>query len=164
MLDAFKIYIDQLRHGEVEEISENLSPDFIGINEEDLAFSSPVDIKGEAYLADNELILRLNIETSAIIPCSICNEKVVVGIKLKDFYHSEPVSKIKSGIFNFSEVLRDAILLETPKFTECNEGKCSGRQEMKKYFKEPGTKDEEEGYKPFENLKLEKKTKKSKKL
>lgn len=156
MDDAFKIFVEQLREGNVEKIEEQLSPDFLDIHEEALIFDKPISIKGEAYLAENELVLRLDISTSARLPCSICNEPVELPIQLKGFYHSEPLDAVKSGIFNMKDTLREGILLETPKFAECRQGSCPKRKDLEKYFKKTPVKgQEDDGYRPFSDLKLE---------
>lgn len=153
MEDEFKIYIERLRKGD-ETIEESLDPAFLAIDEKDLDFPEKVKIDGEAYLADDDLVLHLNVETTANIPCSICNEKVNIGIKLQDFYYSEPIADIKSGVFNYKEILREAILLDTPFFAECNEGNCSKRKELGKFLKEPSKEiANDEGYQPFADLK-----------
>ena len=149
-INACKIYIEQLRNGHVEKINEIVPPDFLDITERDLAFKDPVAIEGEAYIASDDLILRLAVETHALIPCSICNENVKVQIQISNLTHAEPLGQIKSGVFDFMELLREAILLETPAFAECNDGKCSKRKEIKKYLKDPAEK--QEGYRPFADL------------
>lgn len=154
MEDEFKIYIEQLREGQDKHIDECLSPNFLEIDEPDLTFNKPIELNGSAYLAEQELILNWNIRTEALISCSICNEKVPVEIVIHNFYHSEPLDEIKTGIFNFKQLLRETILLEVPAFAECNGGNCPNRLEMGKYIKEPAMEesDDEEGYKPFANL------------
>ncbi len=155
MNEAFKIYIDQLRDGHSEKILEKLDPKFLDLHEEDLSFVDSVYIKGEAYLAEKDLVLHLDIETFASIPCSICNEEVKVAINLKNFYHSTPAAEITSGIFNFKETLRENILLMTPLFAECNNGQCPERKELKKFFRDgesPDTNSEDKGYHPFAHL------------
>lgn len=154
MEDEFKIYVEQLRDRHDKQIDEALSLDFLGIDEPDLAFKEPIRLTGSAYLADQELILNWNIQAEALVPCSICNEKAPVEIMIHNFYHSEPLDDIKTGIYNFKELLRETILLEVPPFTECNEGKCPSRQEVAKYLKEPSEEElnDEEGYQPFADL------------
>ncbi len=154
MEDEFKIYIEQLRDGHDKHIDECLSPDFLEINESDLAFEKPIELKGSAYLAEDELIINWNIRTEAFVSCLICNEKVPVEIVIHNFYHSEPLENIKTGIYNFKELLRETILLEVPSFAECNEGKCPRRQEVAKYLKDPVEEEsnDEEGYHPFADL------------
>lgn len=155
--EAFKIYVEKLRRGDTEKISESLPSDFLDIHEEEISFPEPIAIEGEAYVANDSLMLKLNASTMLYMPCSICNAKVGVGIKLQDFYHSEPLEETKSGIFNFKEILREAILLEIPQFAECHDGKCPRRDEIKKYLKKPKSGEDEnapEGYQPFADLDL----------
>jgi uncharacterized metal-binding protein YceD (DUF177 family) len=156
--DAFKIYVEQLRDGHVEKLHETFAPNFLDIHEEELHFNENVTIEGEAYLADENLILHLQIATQAIIPCSICNGPVETKILLPNFYHMEPLADVKSGIFDFSNILREAILLEVPGFAECHNGNCPERKQVAKYLKEPakkaagGDKNIEDGYQPFADI------------
>jgi hypothetical protein len=55
-------------------------------------------------LAEDTLILHLDIATKAIRLCSICNSPVKINVELKEFYHAEPLANIKSAIFNFKEI------------------------------------------------------------
>jgi uncharacterized metal-binding protein YceD (DUF177 family) len=154
MDEVFKIYVDQLRDGHEKKIKETLAPDFLDVQESDLEFKKTIELKGEAYTADQELILHWNILAEALLSCSICNGKVPVEIKIDDFYHSEPLEEIKGAIFNFKNLLRETILLEVPAFAECNQGDCPRRKEVSKYLKDPSQSqsDEEEGYQPFADL------------
>ncbi|MGK5594744.1 MAG: YceD family protein [Parachlamydiaceae bacterium] len=151
--DAFKIFVEQLRSGNVEHLNEELSPDFLDVKEKELSFEDPVFLRGEAYLAESELILHFDLSTFASMPCSICNENVKVPIKVHNVYHHEPLSAIKSGVFSMREVLREVTLLEVPSFTECNHGNCAKRDELKKYLRKPqAANSDDSGYRPFENL------------
>lgn len=155
MNDAFKIYVDQLRHGHTEHLEEEFPSHVMDVEEKELKFFQPIKIEGEAYLAEDELILHLNIETSAQILCSICNEPVEVPISLQGIYHTVPLEECKSGIFLYQDVIREAILVETPRFAECK-GSCPKRKEFKKYLRKEGVSDDylppEEGQKPFAHL------------
>ena len=154
MEEQFKIYVEQLREGQEKEINEVFTPDFLEISEPDLAFTQPVALEGVAYIAEKELILNWNVRTDVAIACSICNEKVSNEILIHNFYHSEPLENIKTGIFNFKNLLRETILLEVPPFAECNQGNCPARQEVAKYLKEPSDEKtvDEDGYHPFADL------------
>ena len=156
-VDGHKIYVDQLKHGQVEKIEEMFTPDFLEIKEKDLAFEDPVFVKGEAYIAEQDLILHLDISTQGRLPCSICNEPVKVDVELKGFYHTVPLGEIKGGVFSMLDTLREAIVLETPTFAECHQGKCPQRKDLEKYFKkESPSKDQgDDTYHPFEGLKLD---------
>lgn len=154
MNEAFKIYIDQLKDGHSEQIAETFSSKFLDVQEDDLSFVDPVNVKGEAYLADNDLVLHLDINTLATIPCAICNSEVKVPVQLNGFYHTVPEDELKSGIYNFKEMLRENILLSTPLFAECNNGKCPERTELKKFFRDTDSPNNsgEDGYRPFSHL------------
>lgn len=130
----FKIYVDRLRNGRDEDIEEILSPEFLDFNEEDVHFEDRIKIQGNAAVVDETLVLRLGIETQMVIACCICNEKVKVPVGPITFLHIEPLVAIKSAIFDFKEVLREAILLEIPQKSECNQGNCPERELIKKYF------------------------------
>ncbi len=155
MIDAFRIYVDQLREGKEEVLQEDFSPEFLAVSETDLSFKDPVKVTGTVYQADDELVLNLNIDTLATIACSICNAPVKVDISIQNFYHAEPLKDIKTGIYDFRDLLRETIILETPKFAECN-GDCPEREKVRKYFKklpeEGAPSPEDEGYRPFSDL------------
>lgn len=157
MDSAYNIFIERLRDGHIEKIEETLTPEFIGIHEKFLFFQDPVYIKGEAYLAEDTLVVHLEINTKSTIPCSVCNEPVKTDISIHNFYHAEPLENIKSGIFNYQEILRECVLLETSSFAECEQGNCPRRLELQKYFKKPGSNslEDEEGYQPFANLSID---------
>lgn len=128
-----KVYIDRLGGEHEEEICESLSPAFIDVEEKDLQFSKPVQIKGKAYLAEHHLVIHLDIETVALIPCSICNAQVEQKISLKSFYHTEELENIKGQIYDYTNLLREAILLEVPSYVECK-GNCPERDRIKNYL------------------------------
>jgi uncharacterized metal-binding protein YceD (DUF177 family) len=155
--DHFRIYVEQLRDGHIEYLEEELNPEFIGIIDEDLKFVDPVHLEGEAYLADDDLVIKFNCNTLATFPCAICNEPTKHEVIVQGDYQMVPLEEIKGGVFDFKELLREAIILETPRTAECNEGTCPQRSRMKQYLKnktaKPGGKDDDEGsYRPFADL------------
>jgi len=153
--DRFRIYIEQLRDGSVEEVNESIDPDFLEINEKDLAFTHPVLISGQVYLAEEMLVLHLDIKTVATLNCAICTGPADVEIAIKGFYHAVPLDDIKGAVYDFREILRETILLEVPNLAECNQGKCPQRKSVEKYLKKesaPGSENQEEGYRPFADL------------
>ena len=155
--DGFKIRTESLKDGHIEKIQEKFAPDFIDVVEDRLSFIDPIFVQGEAYLADSDLVIHLDIETQATIACSICNEPVKVPIQLNGSYFNEPLEEIKTGVFSIAEMVREAILIETPTFSECNGGVCPARKELEHYFRKSDSSknDEPDGYRPFENLKLD---------
>ncbi len=150
--ERFKIYVEQLRDGGTEKLKEELSPEFIDVSEKDLKFVDPVHVEGEAYLADDDLVLLLNCTTFATMPCAICNEPTKHTIVVKGDYQMVPLKEIKSGVFDFKDLLREAILLETPKHTECHQGKCPQRAQIQQYIKNTKSDGKEDTYHPFADL------------
>ena len=152
---AFKIYVDRLKEGESEEIREELSSDFIEVSEQDLSFPDRVEIKGEAYLANDHLVLHLNIRTNALITCAICNQATTYPIAIADHYHSEPLNELENPVFEYRELIREAILLKVPPFLECQGGNCPERATVNKFLKkeDPRVTDSSKTNFPFEDLK-----------
>jgi uncharacterized metal-binding protein YceD (DUF177 family) len=154
MSDAFIIYIARLQGDSVQKIGMILSPAFFDVNEPDLIFQDPVEVSGEVYLAEEELVLHLNASTIARMPCSICNQMPPISIALTKFYHTEPLSSMKTGLFDMRAPLREALLLELPITLECPGG-CKERQVLEPFLRKdhPEAKDAPETYFPFSDLK-----------
>jgi len=144
------VWIDRLKLGSVQKIAETLSPAFLQIQEEQLRFESPVLVQGEAYLSQEQLILRLKASTQAKMPCAICNQMVEIALAVGHFYHTQPTSEIPSGIFDFREPLREALLLEVPQYIECKTS-CPERSTISPYLR-PGNPIQQETYFPFKDL------------
>jgi len=133
MEDLFKIPIDRLKDGVTETISEMVPPDFLTVDDANLLFKDPVELKGQAYLAQDHLILTLDAKSNYIAICKICNEQSSFPLDLESLYITEDIQNIPSKVYNFKENLRSAILLEIPMYHECN-GNCSKREELKQYL------------------------------
>ncbi len=146
MKSFLKIYIDRLGDGQTEKIDETLSPEIMDVHEKDLQFKHPVQLSGKAYLAEDHLIIQLKIKTEAEIPCLICNERIQKKIVISSFYHTEEVANIKGHIYDYTDPMREAVLLEVPSFVECM-GNCPKRAELKNYL------DKGETQFPFADLK-----------
>ena len=140
MEPEFKVYLDRLQGGKTEVIDLTLSSTFIDVEERDLKFNDPVTIKGKAYLANEHLVIHLEIEVIASIPCAICNKAVRISIKVPEFYHTEELNEIKGKIYYYADPLREAILLDVPSFGECKGG-CPERKELEKYKPSEGNND-----------------------
>lgn len=149
MKDQLKIYIDRLRDEKCEQISLLLPSEFMEISDRELIFSSPIEIEGEAYTADDFLILRLKAKTTFSLPCSICNEMITLPLELNNFYHTESLETIKGALFDFGEILRDTLLLDIPAFAEC-QSECPERKSVNKFFKKEEPLSQE--HFPFESL------------
>lgn len=151
MSELFKIFIDRLREGQVQKIEEIFQPSFFQIDEPELLFRSPVAVKGDAYLTDSELIIRLQAKTFSSIPCAACNQMVEVELKIENYYHAIPLTEIRSGVFDFSESLREDLLLELPKYVECNRGRCPERASLTPFLR-PQSPQEKTTYFPFSDM------------
>ena len=147
---SLKIYIDRLKNDDTEHIFEEVEPDFLDLQENDLVFKEKITISGQAYLAKNHLILDLKIKTKATMPCSICNEPTDIFLNLNDFTHTVELCEIKSAIYDAAEEIRNHILLKVPPFVECQSGHCPQRKDINKYLKQSS----EETYSPFSELEL----------
>jgi uncharacterized metal-binding protein YceD (DUF177 family) len=153
MQDRFKIFVDRLKDGSELVIKETVSSDFLDIQETELSFSPQVSFKGKSYLADDHLVVNLNVNATAILPCKICNEPVQVEILLSELTFTLSVNEIASSVFDFSSLLREAILLEVPPFAECQKGSCPERENVKKYFKQNNQKGKQnDHFFPFSSL------------
>lgn len=148
-MSEFVILIDRLKGQANHKIDLKVEPAFLGPEEDELKFSHPVTVKGEAYMTDAHLILHLNAATVIQMPCSVCNEMIDVDLKIDNFYHTEPVEDIKGAIFDFREALREALLIELPRTVECNGGKCSERESIKPFMK---PEDKERTHFPFADM------------
>ncbi|PWU16334.1 MAG: hypothetical protein C5B45_00765 [Chlamydiae bacterium] len=131
------IYIDRLKTGQIEKISESISSDFLEIDEQDLAFDKIFKIEAEAYLANDHLIIQFTLNINAFIPCSICNAMTKNTLKVDNTCFSIPLSEVKGAVFDFTDEVRSTILNLVPSFSECNQGNCPDRSLVKKYLKNP---------------------------
>lgn len=151
MSEPFKIYIDRLKGGHTEKIERSLHPSFLGPEEPELKFPQSVTVKGEAYVSEDHLILRLKAKTVAQMPCAVCNRMIEIELKTDDFTHAQILEEIPGAIFDFSESLREALLIELPRTVECNNGKCPEREVMAAYLRAKAKQDKTT-YFPFADM------------
>jgi uncharacterized metal-binding protein YceD (DUF177 family) len=135
MSNKFKIYIDRLQNGSEQIIDDSFDPAFMNVEEKDLMFKDPVKVKAKAYLAGSHLVIDFHFSTLAFMQCSICNDFTKIEVSNKVLQTFDLNNDFKEKVFDFSEILRDVILIETPKFAECNNN-CPQREELKKYLKD----------------------------
>jgi len=143
----FTIPLDRLLNGKTHLIDQKISSDFMHLNEKDLIFKDPITIKGKAYLAQDDIILSINIYATSKITCSICNELTDFAINIENLYITQEIKELEN-FWDYQEHVREIILLEIPPFLECNDGHCSKREQIDPYLK-----DEKEDYYPFKELK-----------
>ncbi len=132
--DITKIYIERLRDGKREEFKTDLAPQFMGVEEDELAFNTPVHIEGNAYVADGNLIVHVDVVATATMPCRICNDSTDVEIKPATMYHVQSVDEITSGVLDLAPIIREQVLVDTPFYAECGQGNCPAREELGRYL------------------------------
>jgi uncharacterized metal-binding protein YceD (DUF177 family) len=133
-MEKFKIYIDRLKNGHVEKFKETVPSDFLDVEEEELSFPKSLEVNGEAYLADDHLVTHFSVHTSVKIPCSICNESVEIPISIQNAYSTISLEEIPSAIYDLTPEIREMTLLQIPLYTECQQGKCPERDQIKKFL------------------------------
>jgi uncharacterized metal-binding protein YceD (DUF177 family) len=143
----FSLSLESLAKGDTVSLSFQAPPDFLGIHENELVFKEPIDVEGSAYLASQTLILQLSAKTTAFMPCAICNTMTSFPLSVQNYMFTEEAKNLCSP-FDFSEILREALLMELPFFVECK-GNCPERATVKSFIK----KEQQETYFPFSDLK-----------
>jgi uncharacterized metal-binding protein YceD (DUF177 family) len=144
-----RIFIDRLREQGKQDITCILGPDFVGVSEAQLEFVDPVAVSGEAYLADDYMVLHGRASTQARVPCNICNEWVTIPVEADEIYQAEPLSEAVKGVIDFGPTVRDALLLEVPQFVECGEGHCPQREVIDHLLHKES---DQSASNPFQNL------------
>lgn len=153
---ATKIYVDRLQGGHTEQIAEEFDPVLLQIEEQELKFPGKIQVQGEAYLANEHLVICLKIQALALMPCTICNQMVEVPLQIDKLYETVPLNELTSPIYDYQEVLREALLLELPGYIECNGGNCPERKNITGYLKKkPPTEDNSSTHFPFSGLERE---------
>jgi len=135
MESPLKIFTEQLRDGKRESFEHVIPPDFLGIAESDLIFHSPIHLKGEVYATDEDIILQMSAHTEVKMPCSICNEMTFVTLKTEELFHTILLADLKSTTFDFTDILREELVITIPHFVECKQGQCPERTHVAKYMK-----------------------------
>ena len=146
--NQIKIFIDRLANeGDFQQNGE-LDASVLGLKKDD-ALSGNILYNLKAYLADEHLVLNFDASCQLKLPCTVCNEFTSYNIDLKKQSALEPLNEVKKGVYDASQCIRDAILLQVPPYYEC-QGNCPERESIKKYLKAAHT--DNESYNPFQNL------------
>jgi uncharacterized metal-binding protein YceD (DUF177 family) len=138
MSHELNIFVEQLQEGLPEKISLTVPSGFFDLNETDLTLDAPVSIKGEIYVTDHHLILHLEAQTHAKMPCAVCNNPTDLSLEAK-IYESLPLSELESTIFDYSSFVKEELLLQIPLVAEC-QNNCPERLNLKPFLKEAGLK------------------------
>jgi len=148
MNDTFLIYVRRLGGGKHEQIDLSFPGSLL--SEGERLFPEAIAVTGQAYLAEDHLVMQFDIDTEVQMPCSICNGAVTVPVINENFYSTVPLEEIKTDVYNFSDQIQEAILLEIPQFVEC-EGGCKERSSLGNYF----ARNSDEVHHPFASLELD---------
>lgn len=155
MFQPCTIQLLQLSDGKPELLAISCDPKLLDVDEVELQFCDPVEIKGTVTLFGNELVLDLQAMTVARLPCLICNEATPIKLQVEQICHSVTLEELQKqvvdGQYNFSEIVREALLLELPLTAECG-GSCPKRAEVSAYLVEGKRADR---HQPFSDLELE---------
>jgi len=146
-----KIVVDRLKEHCLA-IDEKLDPVFMDINEDELKFSFPIEIHGFASITADYFVLKLNIKTFVLMPCTICNKLTKVKIIVHDFTYTEDLANVKGPSIDCSIPLREGILLELPLFAECDD-MCKERKNINHYLSKESTISQKMNF-PFADLHL----------
>lgn len=147
--EAYKIYVDRLGLGKQQLIDEQVESKEFPLADEALRVASPLEIRGEAYTAQDQLVLHLKAGVTFLVPCAVCNEWTELPIQLEELYITEPLAAIRGGVYSFEEKLREELLLAVPYVYECG-GSCPKRSEIKTFLKNENP--EGDRFHPFADL------------
>ena len=134
MKKQFPIYIDRLREGRVEHISQEISPELLDISDDEIDCVKPVLVKGEAYLAEDFLLVSVSLVAEVILHCSVCNEPFAFTIELPKIDQEVPLDEIHDAVFDLLPLLREVLLVEIPFYPQCGGQECKNRKDIEKYF------------------------------
>lgn len=129
----FNIYIDRLVGGRIEKIDEAIDPVVMQSDDNMLTFDQPVNISGKAYLAEDFLVINIDINTKYKAPCKICSEMLTTSFEATGVYLTEELTKVPAKVFDASGQIRDTIFLDIPDYHEC-EGGCPDERRVKRLF------------------------------
>lgn len=135
-MEQLKIFTQQLTNDHHEKIDLTLSPEFLDLHEKEIKTPSPVTLKGEAYVIDDLLMLSFHLATDVEIPCSICNSPTKVRLQNKDILISLPLSELPSSVFDYSDLIREEVVMLLPQFVECKKDACPERAQLKPFLKQ----------------------------
>lgn len=150
--NPFHLVLDYLIGDKKESKEGFFSSDFLEVKEPELVFSPEVWLHWEAYIANQMLVIQMNIKVEIQLPCSVCNQMTSKEIKIEKGYQTIPLKELSQSTVDIAPIFREALLLEVPQFIECNEGLCPERKEIDPFLKKSIKSSETEEYFPFSDL------------
>lgn len=133
MSTPLTLYPHQWEEGKKYLIDETVNSDFLNIQEKDLIFKKFIYVSGEASILNETLVLHLSAHTEAYMPCIICNKTTPICLRVENIYYTIDLKSITQSYYDFSELIREEILLTVPQFTEC-QPQCPDRSLMIPYM------------------------------
>ena len=152
MPQPYQISVDPLRRGETQKYVLTLAPDFLEIEEPELCFPEEVRVVGDAYVVEENLVLRFDAKTKIEMPCLICNQKILLPLAIQGVYHTVPLEECSSSLFDLRPAVREELLVELPKTAECS-GRCPERPLVSRFMRAQEKKETSSNYFPFSDLK-----------
>ena len=133
-MDALKIYIDRLKDDASEDLDVTVESSHFGIEERELKLDGAVSLRGTTYRTNEHLIVELDIDATAQIPCSVCNTLFTIAIQIRSLRLTISIDEISNAIYDLTEEILSQILLKIPAFGECNGGSCPERKKLTSYL------------------------------
>ena len=140
-MEELKLYIDRLRACEYKKFSFTSTPEIMECEDEvdsDVLFEKNIDITGEATLANDHLMININIYTTVKNYCKICNEQISHELSISEKHIPFSLKTMKSGVFHLKSYVQELIFLNIPKYSECK-NLCPERSVIKKHLKDSKT-------------------------
>lgn len=152
MSDEHIINIARLEGDKTEKVTCQFPPEIMDIEESELQFIEPITCTASAYLASDHLIIHLDIDAVASLPCTTCNDPLKKNISLRHVYYSSPIDELKTPEVDLRPIVRENILLETPHFAECTLEGCPEKEAIKGYFATANESPADDSHFPFAEL------------
>ena len=155
MSKEYIINVARLEGDKTEKLTCQFPAEIMDIEEGDLQFESPISCTASAYLASDHLVIHLDIDAKAKLPCTTCNDPIEKTISLRHVYYSSPIEELDSQEVDLRPIIRENILLETPHFAECVQEGCPEKEALKGYFATASESPSEDSHFPFAQLERE---------
>jgi uncharacterized metal-binding protein YceD (DUF177 family) len=144
------IELSRVKQAGSQVIDLNVPASFLELDSnDDLQFEGELNIQGKVSHHPDSLHLELNLKATASLPCIICSEPVKLDVKVTGIHHVEMLEDVRGLEYDYSPLVHDHLLLETPSRAECLGG-CEEREVLKEHFAK-----DESMQSPFKDLELD---------
>ena len=148
MKPQLPLFIDRLTEGRTETIQESIDPVLLAISDDEICCTEPVEVSGEAYLAEDFLVISLAIKARCGLVCRFCNESFSYPITISSRLEEVALEEIHGACFDLLPLVRELVLLELPLYPQCGGESCNNRSRIEPYL----TKKDETVHTPFKDL------------